>query len=712
MSDPAEQSFHRALARVAPDYGEVLGPATLLARACYYETIRVARGLPPLVVRAEPRPAVERALRLLDEHVPGPADTPATAPGPDVAAWAEVLAIAGRMGLFDGERDAASPLFERLLDPRTRHGAGQFSTASRVADLACSFAIRRGDETVMDPACGGGAFLVRALARKRALGGERPLSELVGIDQSRRSVWLASLNLGVGSAPGLPDLRHSDFFDVRPGRDISGVDVVIGNPPYVQQEDIGDRGERGLKAHYQRVVEAGTGLKLSGRCDAHAYFWPHAATFLRDGGALCFVTSSPWLDAGYGDALRTWIARNFGVVAVIESADEPWFAEARVATSITVLQRGAPPDQPARLVQLRQPLRSLLPAGRALTAAADLRDEILGTTQDETHERFRVRVVPQTDLLSPAGPARWGSLLRRPDLWTSLRRRTRWVPLGEVARIRRGVTTGCDRFFYVDPSAAPVESRYLEPVVRSPMEVGGFVVTAEQCRSHAVVLPSPVEELAPRARTHVRRAEAAGWADGPTCASRARAGRPWYDITRPACAPLLWPKERQYRHVAPVNPERLLVNCRFYEITPDDDDIDLWGGLLNSTWVLLSSLLHGRPVGNEGGWSSMATDLRAMPVPDPRNAPTAARDAVSRAFAHLRQRPALPFLPGEDPSELDMPDRRALDDAAALLLGIDDPDQRGEQIDELYSWIADHFQRARRKEARAIANKKKRDVRN
>src|ERR1035441_10924089 len=79
--------------------------------------------------------------------------------------------------------------------------------------------------------------------------------------------------------------------------------------------------------------------KLSGRSDLHCYFWPVAASLLKEGGYFGFLTSSSWLDVDYGFALQGWILKGFKLVAVIESLDEPWFKDARVKTCITILQR-------------------------------------------------------------------------------------------------------------------------------------------------------------------------------------------------------------------------------------------------------------------------------------------------------------------------------------------------------------------------------------
>jgi type I restriction-modification system DNA methylase subunit len=76
-------------------------------------------------------------------------------------------------------------IFERLISPEERHKYGQFYTRVEVVDLINSFCIPTGTESVMDPACGGGTFLVRAYARKRELAPgrshEQLLSELYGV---------------------------------------------------------------------------------------------------------------------------------------------------------------------------------------------------------------------------------------------------------------------------------------------------------------------------------------------------------------------------------------------------------------------------------------------------------------------------------------------------------------------------------------------------
>ena len=79
--------------------------------------------------------------------------------------------------------------------------------------------------------------------------------------------------------------------------------------------------------------------ELSGRSDLHCYFWPAATRLLKPDGYFGFLTSSSWLDVEYGFALQGWMLRHFKILAIMESAAEPWFEDARVKTCVTILQR-------------------------------------------------------------------------------------------------------------------------------------------------------------------------------------------------------------------------------------------------------------------------------------------------------------------------------------------------------------------------------------
>lgn len=676
-----------------------------------------------------------------------------------------------------GDEDLLGPIAEETMARGERLARGQYFTPTPLVDLVLSFCLRDAGARVLDPACGTGAFLVRSFARKRILGPDRSaariVDELHGVDAAAVPAELARINLrsrGGDGAPA-PHVVRRDFLSIplpESGRrpSLPRVDAVVGNPPWVQQESLPIRGSSAgpSKDDLRRRVLERTGCRLSGRSDLHAYFWPQAALFLAPGGRLGFVTSAQWLDAGYGDGLREWIPRWFAVEAILESTAEPWFPGARVDSLVTILRRRDPEGRsdhgPARLVQLLAPLSELAAhdgsTASAMAAADGLRDAILGPPSDVLEADLRVRLVSQEKLdpgrqipdARPKIPS-WGRPLREPDVWGELFGRTqnRWVSVGDCCDIRRGMTSGCDGFFYprdvtletlerhpgerefrdatghgrspfedgrlqliscaVDGSRHAVEARFFAPLVHGPLDLDSFRVPVANVRRWVLWFPAGTAP-GPHLARYLRHGERLGIPERPTCVARASRSRPWYDLTRPRFQGLLWPKERQYRHLVPTNRSRWAVNCRLYEIRPGTPvRLPLWAGIFNSTWTLLSSVVHGRPVGAEAVWSTMVGEVRRMPIPDPRSGPESALTGVEDAFSRMQHRAPASFLPGSD-SELGRPDRRRLDDAILVLLGVEGPGMRAKWLDELYAHLGRRFTRLKEKEARAAANKRRR----
>jgi len=448
-----------------------------------------------------------------------------------VDAWRGFLRGIEAVDFRDVPADVVGLIFQKLISPEERHRLGQHFTGPDPVDLINSFCIRRADAITLDPACGSGSFLVRAYYRKRAMNDHRPhsqlLHELYGSDIGLYPSHLATLNLAareINDEANYPRIARADFFDVVPGQPFcelpSGptrahtpvmlpmLDAIVGNPPYVRQEKV----TKIDKVKYaKRVEEAFPGTKLRGRADLHCYFWPHSCRFLKEGGYFGFLTSGQWLDVDYGFALQRWILSNFKIIAVLESATERWFPDARVKTCITILQRCSDPDERSknliRFVRFEKPLAEIigvLPTGgvgkdaelaeaERQSAVDAVRDQIEKITKPVHDEKWRILIKGQAELWNDGVKAstilkaatieatteddedeteedeqgeeqawldshiavsdyvagKWGRYLRAPDLYFEimLRFKERFVPLGKVSHIRFGVKTGCDAFF-------------------------------------------------------------------------------------------------------------------------------------------------------------------------------------------------------------------------------------------------------------------------
>lgn len=114
----------------------------------------------------------------------------------------------------------------------------------------------------------------------------------------------------------------------------SGFDIVIGNPPYVRQEQIKER-KAALKANYDT---------FSGTADLYVYFYERAVRLLKLDGVLSFITSNKWYRSAYGEKLRTWLTKNLRLLRLVDFGDAPIFTAIAYPT-IVIGERVIPPAQ-------------------------------------------------------------------------------------------------------------------------------------------------------------------------------------------------------------------------------------------------------------------------------------------------------------------------------------------------------------------------------
>jgi hypothetical protein len=82
---------------------------------------------------------------------------------------------------------------------------------------------------------------------------------------------------------------------------VGGFDAIIGNPPYVRHELLGDEVKRALKQGYKA---------FDGKADLYVYFYEQGLKLLKPGGRMGYVVTNKWLKAGYAEELRGIFAEN------------------------------------------------------------------------------------------------------------------------------------------------------------------------------------------------------------------------------------------------------------------------------------------------------------------------------------------------------------------------------------------------------------------
>jgi hypothetical protein len=105
-----------------------------------------------------------------------------------------------------------------------------------------------------------------------------------------------------------------------------GFDIVIGNPPYVRQERLGQELKQDLKKRFPLVA--------NGTADLYVYFYSLGLGLLKKDAVLIYITLNKYLKTKYGLELRNLLASEHDVDLIIDFFELPVF-EASTDTSIT-----------------------------------------------------------------------------------------------------------------------------------------------------------------------------------------------------------------------------------------------------------------------------------------------------------------------------------------------------------------------------------------
>lgn len=122
----------------------------------------------------------------------------------------------------------------------------------------------------------------------------------------------------------------------KPLGDAAGFDAVVGNPPYVRQEELGPF-KPFFAAAYPEIYH-GVG-------DLFVYFFGQGLRQLQSGGRLSYISSNSWLRSNYATPLRKYLRAETTFETLVDLGDNHVFADAPdVYPAIPVVRKTLPPE--------------------------------------------------------------------------------------------------------------------------------------------------------------------------------------------------------------------------------------------------------------------------------------------------------------------------------------------------------------------------------
>lgn len=224
-----------------------------------------------------------------------------------------------------------------------------------------------------------------------------PIPDGVGVESDPELVAEARANAG-----SHVDVIEQDFLG--DGPELDTFEYVVGNPPYVPIERLGEEEKRRYRSEFETAV---------GRFDLYLLFFERALDLLADGGRLSFLTPEKFEYVGTAEPLRDRLA-SLRVVEIDHLAEDT-FDDLVTYPAVTTVEN---------------------------------------TTPDETTVRRRDGTTERVEL--PTGGASWASAVRGGGAELE----DTGVTLGDVTRrISPGLATGADSVYVVEDGELPSSLR-------------------------------------------------------------------------------------------------------------------------------------------------------------------------------------------------------------------------------------------------------------
>jgi len=238
-------------------------------------------------------------------------------------------------------------IFELLIPKKDKKINGAFFTPQVITEFITKQIIKEPSQTICDPSCGCGAFLIASAIHLNQKFGKPFLSiiekNLYGVDIAEYSIKRAKIllsllalknnedkadvNFNLLNKDSLESDWHNLFPKIMKG---GGFDIVIGNPPYVKFQDLSRDARKKLYSNWKTLK--------SGNYNLYFAFFELGISILNNSGVLGYITPNNYFTSLAGIHLREYLVLNKFIDKIIDFNHLKIF-EVQTYTCITYLSK-------------------------------------------------------------------------------------------------------------------------------------------------------------------------------------------------------------------------------------------------------------------------------------------------------------------------------------------------------------------------------------
>ncbi len=255
------------------------------------------------------------------------------------------------ISLLGSSQDAKGLAFQKFLSHHEKDGRGQFFTPEPVIDFCVEMMQPKPEETIIDPACGSGGFLMSALkylqSNYQNLDTEKTVSQnIFGLDINRSIARIAKMKLlleanGKTNILCTNSLEDLDSIELSLGQK-SGFDLVLTNPPFgakITQSSVLSKFDLGHKWNNQNNEFYQTKTVYRNQ-NAEILFIERCLQLLKEGGRMAIVLPNGNFENPSLDYLRYYIKQKAKVLAIVNLPQETFIPFGTgVKTSLLFLEK-------------------------------------------------------------------------------------------------------------------------------------------------------------------------------------------------------------------------------------------------------------------------------------------------------------------------------------------------------------------------------------